>query len=114
MRRAAISAGLVPDTAAGAARIHFVTEGEASLHFCIASGLAGENIRVSAPGRLVGGSLSLDLNLLQEGKHIMIVDAGGGTVDLSAYKVVKASPLNVVESSTAHCKQLCEWLSVFC
>ena len=49
MRRAAISAGLVPDTAAGAARIHFVTEGEASLHFCIASGLAGENVQVRVP-----------------------------------------------------------------
>lgn len=49
MRRAAVSAGLVPDIAAGAARIHFITEGEASLHFCIASGLAGENIQVRLP-----------------------------------------------------------------
>ena len=45
---------------------------------------------------------------MQEGKHIMIVDAGGGTVDLSAYKVIKTSPLNVVESSTADCKHLCK------
>ncbi|KAI0734054.1 hypothetical protein C8Q72DRAFT_927570, partial [Fomitopsis betulina] len=82
-RRAAILAGLVPDTAAGKAKIHFVTEGEASFHFCVVSGLAVEN--------------------LQEGKHIMIVDAGGGTVDLSAYKVVETSPLNVVESSPAIC-----------
>lgn len=35
----------------------------------------------------------------------MIVDAGGGTVDLSAYKVVETSPLNVVESSPAICKE---------
>lgn len=48
--------------------------------------------------------MSCLLKLLQEGKHIMIVDAGGGTVDLSAYNVVKTSPLNVVESSAADCK----------
>jgi hypothetical protein len=34
MRRAAIRAGLVPDTDEGQARIHFVTEGEASFNYC--------------------------------------------------------------------------------
>lgn len=48
MRRAAILAGLVPDTAAGKAKIHFVTEGEASFHFCVVSGLAVENLQVRA------------------------------------------------------------------
>lgn len=37
MRRAAVLAGLVPDE--GSARIIFVTEGEASLHFCLSNGL---------------------------------------------------------------------------
>ena len=46
MRRAAILAGLVADTAVGKAKIHFVSEGEASLHFCVVSGLAGETIKV--------------------------------------------------------------------
>ena len=35
MRKAAILAGLVPDTPEGRERIQFVTEGEASLHFCV-------------------------------------------------------------------------------
>ena len=42
MREAAIRAGLVPKTEAGRSRIHFVSEGEASLHFCLDSGLASE------------------------------------------------------------------------
>ncbi|THV07788.1 hypothetical protein K435DRAFT_169479 [Dendrothele bispora CBS 962.96] len=61
IRQAAIQAGLVPDTLVGHARIHFVTEGEASLHFCVLNGL----------------------NMPQKG--VIIVDAGGGTVDLSVY-----------------------------
>jgi hypothetical protein len=47
MRKAAIIAGLVPNSREGHERIHFVTEGEASLHFCIANGLATDPLRVS-------------------------------------------------------------------
>ena len=39
MRKAAIMAGLIPENPAGQARISFVTEGEASLHFSIQNGL---------------------------------------------------------------------------
>lgn len=46
MREAAVLAGLVPDSDAGKARLHFVTEGEASLHYCVNSGLASEVIKV--------------------------------------------------------------------
>jgi len=46
MRRAAILAGLIPDTSEGYARIRFVTEGEASLHFCIQRGLTTEALKV--------------------------------------------------------------------
>ncbi|KAJ3980729.1 hypothetical protein F5890DRAFT_1575470 [Lentinula detonsa] len=62
MRRAAIIAGLVSE-AESQERVHFVTEGEASLHFCI----------------------QRKIPLEQKDKGIIIVDAGGGTVDLSAY-----------------------------
>ncbi|KAF7296192.1 MYND-type domain-containing protein [Mycena chlorophos] len=64
MREAAKKAGLVRGMA-GRKRIHFVTEGEASLHYCILNGLA------SGP--------------LDKGEGVIIVDAGGGTVDISAY-----------------------------
>ncbi|KAH6910166.1 hypothetical protein BKA70DRAFT_1560798 [Coprinopsis sp. MPI-PUGE-AT-0042] len=66
MREAAIAANLIPDTAEGRARITFVTEGEASLHFCINNNLAPD--------------------ALKNGEGIIIVDAGGGTVDVSAYR----------------------------
>ena len=39
MRNAAILAGFIPDTVEGRSRVSFVTEGEASLHFCLSNGL---------------------------------------------------------------------------
>ena len=47
MRQAAIAAGLIPDSLAGHGRVHFVTEGEASLNFCIQSGLTDDTMRAS-------------------------------------------------------------------
>jgi hypothetical protein len=47
LRKAAIIAGLIPNSSAGHKRIHFVTEGEASLHFCIKNGLATDSLRAS-------------------------------------------------------------------
>ncbi|KAJ3535905.1 hypothetical protein NMY22_g6267 [Coprinellus aureogranulatus] len=64
MRQAAVLAGLVPDTDEGTSRITFVTEGEASLHFCLQSGLS-----------LASGDAGT-----------LIVDAGGGTIDITAYR----------------------------
>ena len=49
MRRAAIFGGLISDTDEGRARIRFVTEGEASLHACVQSGLAADVLSVRAP-----------------------------------------------------------------
>ena len=46
MRQAAVQAGLVPDTTEGHARISFVTEGEASLHFSIQNGLPSGAMKV--------------------------------------------------------------------
>ncbi|KAI6169017.1 hypothetical protein EDD17DRAFT_1465265 [Pisolithus thermaeus] len=65
MRQAAVRAKLVPDTDAGRARIRFVTEGEASLHLCIQRGLMTPE--------------------MERGEGVLIVDAGGGTIDISAY-----------------------------
>ena len=46
MRRAAVLADLIPDTKAGHARLSFVTEGEASLHFSLHNGLPAEAMKV--------------------------------------------------------------------
>ena len=46
MRTAAVRAGIIPDTPAGRSKVHFVTEGEASLNFCAAYTQAGKNLKV--------------------------------------------------------------------
>ena len=46
MRKAAVLAGVVPDTPAGFSRVHFVTEGEASFNFCATHTEAGKSMRV--------------------------------------------------------------------
>ncbi|OJA20126.1 hypothetical protein AZE42_04099 [Rhizopogon vesiculosus] len=82
IRNAAIMAGLVPDTPDGRARIHLVTEGEASLHYCLSSGLAADGF--------------------QDGQGVIIVDAGGGTIDVSAYHMTIAPSFE--EIAPAECR----------
>ena len=81
IKRAAVVAGLVPDTLAGKARVVFVTEGEASLHFCV----KGDYVDDSQRG-------------------FIIADLGGGTLDFSAYSVQGLSPLRVEETAPVKCK----------
>lgn len=65
MRKSAIDAGLVPDANAARDRILFATEGECSLHFCLQNGLE------------IGP---------RDKSGLLIVDAGGGTVDVTGYR----------------------------
>jgi phenylpropionate dioxygenase-like ring-hydroxylating dioxygenase large terminal subunit len=65
MRKASVLAKLIPDTAAGHARVSFVTEGEASLHYAVHN--------------------SLPIGVMDDGEGVVIVDAGGGTIDISSY-----------------------------
>ncbi|PCH36693.1 hypothetical protein WOLCODRAFT_82535 [Wolfiporia cocos MD-104 SS10] len=83
MRRAATMAGLVPDTLMGQSRIHFVKEGEASLYYCVSQGLVESSIK--------------------DGETAMIVDAGGGTVDLSVYHFASVVPLSIEEVTAPEC-----------
>ena len=46
MRTAAVQAGLIPDNQDGHSHLSFVTEGEASLHFCVQCGLTNDAIKV--------------------------------------------------------------------
>jgi hypothetical protein len=46
MRTAAVQAGLIPDNESGHSHVSFVTEGEASLHFCVQSGLTNNAMKV--------------------------------------------------------------------
>jgi len=65
MRKASVLAKLIPDTTAGHARLSFVTEGEASLHYSVHNGLP--------------------MGVMDDGEGVVIVDAGGGTIDISSY-----------------------------
>ncbi|PBK62372.1 hypothetical protein ARMSODRAFT_604136 [Armillaria solidipes] len=64
MRDAMISARLIGNGEQEHSRLSFVTEGEASLHFCLNKGLS---------------------RYTSNEDGFMIVDAGGGTVDISTY-----------------------------
>ncbi|KAF8901894.1 hypothetical protein CPB84DRAFT_909984 [Gymnopilus junonius] len=83
MRKAAVMAGLIPDTQSGQERLSFVTEGEASLHYCIQSGLTNE--------------------AMKSGKGVLIVDAGGGTIDISAYKQTSQQVKSFEEMAPPQC-----------
>ncbi|OCH89886.1 hypothetical protein OBBRIDRAFT_755931 [Obba rivulosa] len=84
MRRAAIRAGLAPDSPEGYERIQFVTEGEASVHFCVVNDTASEAIK--------------------DKETIMVIDAGGGTVDISTYSVkVDGDQMSMAEISPPEC-----------
>jgi hypothetical protein len=45
-RKAAVHGGLIPDNPDGHSRIHFVREGEASLHYCVGNIYASSAIKV--------------------------------------------------------------------
>ncbi|KAI0308432.1 hypothetical protein OF83DRAFT_259689, partial [Amylostereum chailletii] len=83
MRKAAVEAKLVPDTPSGRERVMFVSEGEASFHYCVSSGRIADSIRT--------------------GNNVMVIDAGGGTVDLSTYTFSEASPITIKEIAAPGC-----------
>lgn len=66
LREAAVLAGLIPRDHSGYSRLSFVTEGEASLHFAVQNGLPS--------------------GVIERQEGVVIVDAGGGTIDISAYQ----------------------------
>ncbi|KAE9397380.1 hypothetical protein BT96DRAFT_995850 [Gymnopus androsaceus JB14] len=77
LRQAAVQAGLIDNV--HSEQIHFITEGEASLHFCLAS----------MPGL---SNIPVEFSVIV-GKTLLVVDAGGGTVDLSSYNRISESGL---------------------
>ncbi|KAJ4477259.1 hypothetical protein J3R30DRAFT_3290784 [Lentinula aciculospora] len=85
MRRAAVYGGLIPGTNEGKARIRFVTEGEASLHACVLNGLA-DDVLIGSPK-----------------SGFLVLDAGGGTLDISSYSIRAQAPLVIEEVAPPDC-----------
>ncbi|CAE6466508.1 unnamed protein product [Rhizoctonia solani] len=84
LRTAATNAGLVTNATA-ASCVRFVTEAEASVHYCIYHTNLG--------------------NRLQPGMKFAVCDAGGSTVDSTVYSVVARSPLDLEEARASACVQ---------
>ncbi|KAG8701438.1 hypothetical protein FRC09_005371 [Ceratobasidium sp. 395] len=80
LRTAAVDAGITTHSLSRS-RIKFVTEAEASVHFCIYHTNLG--------------------NRLQAGTKLAVCDAGGSTVDTTVYLVTAARPALRIEETTA-------------
>ena len=100
LRTAAVKAGIIQDTPAGHARVHFVTEGEASFSFCATHTHVGGNLKVC----YIVPVQNWFLTCLQPGEQALIIDAGGGTIDVSTYTVLSNGPLRVEELYEPKCK----------
>jgi len=83
MREAVVMAKFIPDTMEGHNRVSFVTEGEASLHFSIQNGLPPGAMEVRQFCHVIVKLFSK--SFLKKGEGVVIVDAGGGTIDISTY-----------------------------
>ncbi|CAE7193333.1 unnamed protein product [Rhizoctonia solani] len=85
LRSCAVSAGFATAESAQG-KIRFVTEAEASVHFCIHHTNLG--------------------NVLQPGTNFAVCDAGGSTVDTTLYSVISARPvLKLKEQRASACVQ---------
>ena len=100
IRQAAVTAEFIPSGDEHANRIHLLTEGEASLQFCVTRVLASDmlsNLAIVHPDNLEEEE--------EESDHrgIIVIDAGGGTIDLSAYSVKLSPPKEFKEIAPAEC-----------
>ena len=103
LRNAAVKAGIVQDTPDGRSHVHFVTEGEASFSFCATHTQAGKNLKV----RHTVPTQCPFLTRSQPGERVLIIDAGGGTIDVSTYEVLENGPLRVEELYEPKCEPDC-------
>ncbi|EEU45996.1 uncharacterized protein NECHADRAFT_79049 [Fusarium vanettenii 77-13-4] len=79
MEEALMRAGIREPRPAGETIVDFISEPEAAALAC-----------------LEGSSDAIDL---KPGQHLIVCDAGGGTVDIITYKIIKMDPLTVQESA---------------
>ncbi|KAF9650957.1 hypothetical protein BDM02DRAFT_3184899 [Thelephora ganbajun] len=82
LRKSVVQASIFTEEEA-LSRVSFVTEGEATFNFCVTNTKSGES--------------------LNPGHKVLIVDAGGGTIDISSYTVNSTSPLEVEEFQEPKC-----------
>ncbi|KAG2043940.1 hypothetical protein BDR03DRAFT_940307 [Suillus americanus] len=98
IRRAVELAGLI-SSKEEQSHVHLLNEGEASLHFCVTSVIAS-NILSTTP--IDVSDYSDEEDDQSDSQGVIVVDAGGGTIDLSAYSM-KLSPTSFEEIAPAEC-----------
>ncbi|KAG1746337.1 hypothetical protein EDB19DRAFT_1905800 [Suillus lakei] len=98
IRRAVELAGLI-SSKEEQSHVHLLTEGEASLHFCVTNVIASD----------VFSKTPIDVSDYwdeeedqSDSQRVIVIDAGGGTIDLSAYSM-KLSPTSFEEIAPAEC-----------
>lgn len=99
IRRAVELAGLI-SSKEEQSHVHLLTEGEASLHFCVTNVIAS-NILSTTP--IDASEYSDEEDDQPDSQGVIVVDAGGGTIDLSAYSM-KLSPTSFEEIAPAECE----------
>ena len=97
LRKAAVAAGYATSQNAQS-QIKFVSEAEASVHFCILQLDLNSTMNVSS-----GSSLSRQLliGFAKSGIDFIVCDAGGSTVDTTAYGVKTKIPVLQLEEKKA-------------
>ena len=109
LQNAAVKADIVQDTPAGHSCVHFVTEGEASFNHCATYTKAGKRLKV----RHTVPTKCRILTHLQPEEQVLIINAGGGTIDINTYKVLSTGPLRVEELYEPKCELDPSRLQVF-
>ena len=83
------------------ARVHLLTEGEASLHYCVANVLASD--KLSKTPIVVSGDYEEEDFDNPTSQGVVVIDAGGGTIDVSSYSMT-LSPTIIEEIAAPECK----------
>ena len=97
MRHAAITARLVNDMSDALSRISFITEGEAGLHFCL------NNVQTTLDEYVSVNRFATVYKVYSQANDgVLVLDCGGGTVDISAY--ARSSNGRFREIAPAECK----------
>ncbi|OJA12689.1 hypothetical protein AZE42_10332 [Rhizopogon vesiculosus] len=97
IRQAMRLADLIPFKG-GDFHVHLLTEGEASLHFCVVNVIASDAF--SSP--IAMSPFPVEEEVQSGSQGVVIIDAGGGTIDLSAYSM-QLSSTSLEEIAPAEC-----------
>ena len=85
-------------------RVSFLNEGEATFNYCMINAESGESLEVYAAFIWNFWLCFLMNSRFKPGHKVFIIDAGGGTIDISSYNVTSTSPFEVEEFHEPKCE----------